>query len=88
METFYAFWNDLGVWVHGMLIECPEEQLDPAWFNWWLDYDKFSCDDPAISQQLVKVCIMKNICDNVTIVNLLEQLTLQIPYIYIKPYVF
>ena len=80
LTQFAYFWENLEIWVRAMLVECPEEYNDD-WYQTWKGWEKFQFRDPTTSSSLISVCIMENTRDSFTILDILEQLSLRIPYL-------
>ena len=79
-DVFYKFWMELETWVRVMLIECPEERHD-SWHKKWESYSKFKLSNPATPPSVPVVLIMEDMQNDYTVLQLIEALTEQIPFL-------
>ena len=79
-NNFHLFWKELEVYVRSLLIDCPEETTD-AWYKKWKALANFKLSEPQQSSQMITLCIMESFDNEFTIVDVLEALTMQIPYL-------
>ena len=63
-----------------MLIECPEERHD-SWHKKWESYSKFKLSNPITPQSVPVVLIMEDMQNDYTVLQLIEALTEQIPFL-------
>lgn len=80
LDTFYIFWIELEIYVRSMLVKCLEEAHD-AWYKKWTSWEQFNFSNPATPTSFISVCVMEDSMQDYTAIEILQDLTMQIPYL-------
>ena len=80
-EKFSSFWLQLEAYVRVLVIDNPEEQHE-LWYRKWKGYKKFKIANPDTPTATIVTVIMEDMLNEYNIVQVMEKLAEEIPYLH------